>query len=86
MKDLYNDLKNFDLSSRTDKIREEDLDVLCDALILRKSDKCEIIFGFETNDSGVRKFIDDYGYGYAYYFPIDYENGTFIITKYYFIN
>ena len=86
MKDLYNDLKNFDLSSRTDKIREEDLDVLCDALILKKSDKHEIIFGFETNDCGVRKFIDDYGYGYEYYFPIDYENGTFIITKYYFIN
>ena len=57
---------------------------LVEANILRKSEKYEIIFGFETNDYGVRKFIDDEGYGYVYY--NEYENGVFMIEKYYFIN
>ena len=84
MKDLYNNIVNFDLCSKTDNISVGDLRDLVEANILRKSEKYEIIFGFETNDYGVRKFIDDEGYGYVYY--NEYENGVFMIEKYYFIN
>ena len=54
MKDLYNDIVNFDLCSKTDNISVGDLQDLVEANILRKSEQYEIIFGFETNDYGVR--------------------------------